>query len=280
MNVCAHCQNRGVDDSFNGRLRHTLQLGVCNLSLDNDAKAMQATGRALSAGDSAMTRILPSFAPTGRTLVAGAVFSLLALGAHAQDTGTPPATEPVPAPPLEEKKAPSESDTAPLATMKGLADAWVSEMGAKHQEGLTMLKAAKDAKDPLKQTCVSEKVGLMKGQLRIATDATATLAEKIAINEESSARRQLRKVEKSRSKMDEYYNAAKNCAGAQSSFVGEAEVELTTSSDLEQPNSYYDDTSHFAQPELRDSSGNTDANGGDDDSSTPDSLPTVSLSTE
>gem|GEM_PF-2421719 len=221
-----------------------------------------------------------STVPAARTLVAGALFSLMAMGASAQDAA-PPAAQPTGADaPLQEKPAESESDKAPLATMKSLGDAWVSEMTAKHQEGLTMLKAAKDAKDPLKQTCVSDKVGLMKGVLRIATNASATLAEKVAINEESQARRQLKKIEKNRSKMDELYNKAKNCSGAQSSFVGEAEVEVTTTSDLEQPNSYYDDTGHFDQPELREASGNTDATGNDNNNSTPDPLPTVSLSTE
>jgi hypothetical protein len=215
-------------------------------------------------------------------LVAGALMVMLSASASAQESAAPsPADEQINTDEATEPtRAPTESESAPAASMEGLADAWTAEMEAKYNESLTMLAAARDAKDPIRQTCISDKVSLMKGVLRVATDAGATLKEKLAINEAELARNQLKKIEQNRSKMDEQFESAKNCAGAESSVVGKASVEVTTTEDLEQPNSYYEDTSQFAQPEVREAAGSTDPTGDDSSGSTPDPLPTVSLATE
>ncbi|MCP4502309.1 MAG: hypothetical protein GY822_20325 [Deltaproteobacteria bacterium] len=177
------------------------------------------------------------------------------------------------------KPAAGESAKTPTADMESKASSWVGEMKTKYDEGLQLVRDAKKEADPLKQICVSDKISLMKGVLRIASNASSTLSENLANGQDASARRQLRKIETNRSKMLSLSNQAKSCAGASSSFVSKSEVEFETSDDLNKPESYYADSSHFTNSETRVVDGNT-GTVGESDPSVPDALPPVSLSSE
>ena len=160
--------------------------------------------------------------------------------------------------PVVEPVAPeSEEETTPAAQYTEEAIDALNSMKLSLQKGLDELKKARDEKDALRMTCVSEPVGAMKGVLRVAEDANVDMQEALGSSQAADARRDFRKVQKSRQRMDSLLSEAQNCAGAESS-VSTTSLEVSIDEDYVAIDPYYGDPDFFFDPAGAASAGNTD----------------------
>lgn len=140
-----------------------------------------------------------------------------------------------------------DADNTPAGKYAEEANEALSSMRVSLQKGLDEVKKARDEKDALRLTCVNEPVTAMKGVLRVAEDANVDLAEAIATSQTAQARREFRKIKKSKARMDNLLSEAQNCAGADSS-VSTTSVEVTIDEDVIAIDPYYGNPDFFFDP--------------------------------
>ncbi len=145
------------------------------------------------------------------------------------------------------KEEDEAADDTPAAKYGEEANEALSSMRISLQKGLDEVKKARDEKDALRLTCVNEPVTAMKGVLRVAEDANVDLAEAVATSQTAQARREFRKVKKSKARMDNLLSEAQNCAGADSS-VSTTSVEVTIDEDFIAIDPYYGNPDFFFDP--------------------------------
>lgn len=155
------------------------------------------------------------------------------------------------------------ADDTPAGKYAEEANEALSAMRVSLQKGLDEVKKARDEKDALRLTCVNEPVTAMKGVLRVAEDANVDLAEAIATSQTAQARREFRKIKKSKARMDNLLSEAQNCAGADSS-VSTTSVEVTIDEDVIAIDPYYGSPDFFFDPSDALVDGDTDDLGDND----------------
>jgi hypothetical protein len=122
-----------------------------------------------------------------------------------------------------------------------VAEESLAVMRASLTKGLDELKAAREEKDSVEVTCVNEEVAAMKGILRVSEAAIVSLQEALI------ARKEFRKIQTSKRKMDDLLQAAINCAGAEAS-ESNTSVELEVDESLAIIDPYYGNTAFFFDP--------------------------------
>lgn len=145
------------------------------------------------------------------------------------------------------KEEDEAADDTPASKYVEEANEALGAMRSALQKGLDEVKKARDEKDALRLTCVNEPVTAMKGVLRVAEDANVDLQEAVATSQTAQARREFRKVKKSKARMDNLLSEAQNCAGADSS-VSTTSVEVTIDEDVIAIDPYYGSPDFFFDP--------------------------------
>jgi hypothetical protein len=157
----------------------------------------------------------------------------------------------------------NDDDTTPDSRFVSEADEALASMQTSMQKGLDEVKKAREEKDALRLTCVNEPVTAMKGVLRVATDAVSDLKESVATQQSAQARREFRRVKKSKANMDNLLSEAQTCAGADSS-VSSTSVTVTVDPDAIAIDPYYGSSDFFFDPATAVADGNTNGLGEDD----------------
>lgn len=193
-----------------------------------------------------------------RTRFAWLVLVTLAFPAIAQDT--PPATATgtgvqAPPPPTTLKRRDEDlfkdesGREVPVSQYIPLSDQAVQEMRKELNAALETVNEARESKDAVRLNCVNDKVTAMKGILRISEDAMVALQEAMVSNANEKARYEFGKIKVAKKKMGQLAREAKNCAGAEASYTGEAEVTLEEDEELLGTDPYYGYGDFFANPE-------------------------------
>jgi hypothetical protein len=137
----------------------------------------------------------------------------------------------------------------PVSQYIPLSDQSLQEMRKELTDALSTLKSARDAKDAVRLNCVNDKITAMKGILRISEDAFISLQEAASSNANDKARYEFGKIKVARMRMGKLSADASNCAGAEATYTGGAEVVLEEDQELLGTDPYYGYGDFFASPE-------------------------------
>lgn len=126
------------------------------------------------------------------------------------------------------------ADEVPDADKPSRADAAVSRMKALLSKVLGHLSDAREARDVVKLNCVNEKLGNIKGLLRVSELAAVALQEAIARRDTSVSNHEFEKIMISLNKSENIATESEACVGEHSVYSGDTEVETEVTNDANQ----------------------------------------------
>lgn len=155
------------------------------------------------------------------------------------------------------------SDAVALELLVPTAQKSIEDMESKLEAAAKLLKEASDENDATQLLCVTEKVNIMKGILKVSSDANVAMQDALNASDAQRARYEFRKIAASRLRMGELLQGAMNCAGAEAS-ESNTSVEMQIDESLALTDPYYGNTDFFFDSSETLKDPNRIALGGDD----------------
>lgn len=122
-----------------------------------------------------------------------------------------------------------------IKQMSSNAKGFIDEMKQKLQDAFGEYKSISSAKEVAVQDleCINQKLGAMKGLMRLAEQAYLVLQEKAAQSDAQGVDTQYIKISLARDKMETLHGEAMSCAGGGAHHTGETETEVEADEEVE-----------------------------------------------
>ena len=126
-----------------------------------------------------------------------------------------------------------EAAALSVSQMRGRSEGYLADMREVLKDVLKVLEEARSERDIIKLNCVNEKLGQVKGLLKVSEQASVSLQEAGAKGDSETTRHEYTKIAIAREKVSQLRGEAEECIG-QLAFVidAESDVRVEIPSDL------------------------------------------------